>query len=447
MNSVVLSFLPAATCLFWICLNFATTRKTVSFKAFQLFLFALGLYIYANAGLTACSTVKEGDLPLFFLEQFAALLPIPFAIGYLSQFTEKTRTIGRTLVTAAVPAAIVFAEVILLLLIGAPGCVKFITGLMQGQTYSQFAQPDMRVMYLCSVYVFYAVLGLEAIIYIIWMIKALKNEEYTTKPNIYNFLFKGDTVSVFHLQCLNITLVLLFAYANLIHRYTIVDGCPALFIVTNALLTVFAFITGFAALFQLAVSVLLADMHICTSFENMIASREQVKVRRTSFKVKKPVQTAKPVNDSIDEDGETGHDDEEEENKEKSLAASISAITAIQLDPEDEDSLRARFEHLMVNEQLFLKQGIKIADIAELLQTNRTYISRHVNNTYNMSFSDYINILRIDYAEQYLINNRDAKQAEIAAACGFPNASSFNNIFKKVTGMTPKIWLATNAKD
>ena len=55
------------------------------------------------------------------------------------------------------------------------------------------------------------------------------------------------------------------------------------------------------------------------------------------------------------------------------------------------------------------------------------------------------NTLRIDYAEQYLIHNKGAKQTDIAAACGFPNASSFNNIFKKITGVTPKIWLATRS--
>jgi YesN/AraC family two-component response regulator len=72
----------------------------------------------------------------------------------------------------------------------------------------------------------------------------------------------------------------------------------------------------------------------------------------------------------------------------------------------EEENLRIRFEDLIVTEQLFLKQGIRISDIASMLETNRTYVSRLVNNTYNMSFSDYINTLRIDYAEQYLIHHR-----------------------------------------
>ena len=120
-----------------------------------------------------------------------------------------------------------------------------------------------------------------------------------------------------------------------------------------------------------------------------------------------------------------------------------SLIAGMNQNQGDDDVLRRKFEDLVVRQQIFLKQGIRITDIASMLDTNRTYISRLVNSTYNMSFSDYINILRIDYACQYLLDHRDAKQSDLAAACGFPNASAFNNIFKKTTGTTPKIWLAT----
>lgn len=98
---------------------------------------------------------------------------------------------------------------------------------------------------------------------------------------------------------------------------------------------------------------------------------------------------------------------------------------------------------MMLHEQAFLEPGLTLIDVAERLHSNKTYVSRLVNNTYNLAFPDLINTLRVDYAEQYIVAHRDAKQAEIATACGFISASSFNNTFKKVTGMTPKIWLAT----
>jgi YesN/AraC family two-component response regulator len=110
-----------------------------------------------------------------------------------------------------------------------------------------------------------------------------------------------------------------------------------------------------------------------------------------------------------------------------------------------DDSLMTRFQSLMLNEQLFLQPSLSLADVAERLHTNKTYVSKMVNNTYNLGFPELLNTLRIDYAQQYILSHRDAKQEDIAQACGFLSASSFNNIFKKVTGVTPKVWLVSAA--
>lgn len=108
-----------------------------------------------------------------------------------------------------------------------------------------------------------------------------------------------------------------------------------------------------------------------------------------------------------------------------------------------DDSLVTRFQTLMLNEQLFLQPSLSLADVADRLRTNKTYVSKMVNNTYNLGFPELLNTLRIDYAQQYILNHRDAKQEEVAKACGFISASSFNNIFKKITGVTPKVWLVS----
>ena len=97
----------------------------------------------------------------------------------------------------------------------------------------------------------------------------------------------------------------------------------------------------------------------------------------------------------------------------------------------------------MMDEQLFLQPSLTLNDVAERMGTNKTYVSKLVNNAYNVGFPELINTLRVDYAEQYILANPDAKQMEIAEKCGFLSASSFNNVFKKVTGMTPNIWKAS----
>jgi|GEM_PF-4687492 len=117
--------------------------------------------------------------------------------------------------------------------------------------------------------------------------------------------------------------------------------------------------------------------------------------------------------------------------------------TGMAVEPQTEDGLLKPFEKLMLEEEYFRKPGITLDDIARELDSNKTYISRLVHKNYNVSFPDYLNGLRISYAQRYMLNNVKAKQAEVASVCGFPNAPALNSAFKKITGVTPKIWLAT----
>ena len=108
----------------------------------------------------------------------------------------------------------------------------------------------------------------------------------------------------------------------------------------------------------------------------------------------------------------------------------------------DEESLLTRFQHLMMDEQLFLQPSLTLSDVSERLHSNKTYVSKMVNRTYNLGFPEVLNILRVDYAEQFIRKHLDATQEEIARACGFLSASSFNSTFKRITGFTPKVWAA-----
>ena len=96
---------------------------------------------------------------------------------------------------------------------------------------------------------------------------------------------------------------------------------------------------------------------------------------------------------------------------------------------------------LLLEQELFLRPQLTLPEVAELLHTNKTYLSKVVNDHYKISFPELINTLRIDYAEQYILAHREARQEEIARACGFSSASSFNITFKKVAGMPPKQWV------
>lgn len=111
----------------------------------------------------------------------------------------------------------------------------------------------------------------------------------------------------------------------------------------------------------------------------------------------------------------------------------------------EDGSLVTRFQHLMQDEDLFLQPGLTLGDVATRLDSNKTYISKMVNQTYGVGFPELLNIMRVDYAELYIRKNKDASQEEIAKASGFLSASSFNSTFKRITGYTPKVWASRKA--
>lgn len=106
-----------------------------------------------------------------------------------------------------------------------------------------------------------------------------------------------------------------------------------------------------------------------------------------------------------------------------------------------EENFRKLFEKLMVEDHYFLKHDLKIGDVVKILGSNRTYVSSYINTTYNCSFSDYMNRLRVEYAERLLASApHNTKLSQIAEESGFASEASFYRNFKKFAGMTPSDW-------
>lgn len=120
----------------------------------------------------------------------------------------------------------------------------------------------------------------------------------------------------------------------------------------------------------------------------------------------------------------------------------------IETDDSRGEQIIAAFEKLMSEEKLYLDKDISVGKISELLGTNRTYLSNAVNRTYNVNFATYINNLRIKEAV-HLISTGELKHLSIegiAERCGFSNRISFNNAFRKFTGVTPSFFVKNAGK-
>ena len=82
------------------------------------------------------------------------------------------------------------------------------------------------------------------------------------------------------------------------------------------------------------------------------------------------------------------------------------------------------------------KKTLSLASIAESLGYEYCYFSKVFNRLFSMNFNDYINIYRFNEACN-MLTETDMTVTDIAYESGFQSIRSFNNIFKKLAGISP----------
>lgn len=112
---------------------------------------------------------------------------------------------------------------------------------------------------------------------------------------------------------------------------------------------------------------------------------------------------------------------------------------------DEDDSLGCKIEYLMNEKKIFLQKGLTIADLVQQAGSCRTYISNYINQSKGMSFSDYINTLRIEEAKTILQSDQNIKLVSLSDRLGFTSEQSFYRNFKKFTGLTPAQWKKQNS--
>ncbi len=108
----------------------------------------------------------------------------------------------------------------------------------------------------------------------------------------------------------------------------------------------------------------------------------------------------------------------------------------------EESEIGKSIDHLFITQQLYLTPNFKIGDLVKATGICRTHLSNYINQTKGMSFSDYINSLRVEHAKRLLSQNTEnTKIVTIATQSGFSSEQSFYRNFHKFTGMKPLEWV------
>ena len=106
------------------------------------------------------------------------------------------------------------------------------------------------------------------------------------------------------------------------------------------------------------------------------------------------------------------------------------------------DSIKPDYELLhkiLSYRQENFTQDISLKTISTQFGYSYTYLSKYLNNILGISFVDFINENRINYA-LYLLKNTQNTITDIAYTCGYSSIRSFNRNFLKIAKNTPKCY-------
>lgn len=95
--------------------------------------------------------------------------------------------------------------------------------------------------------------------------------------------------------------------------------------------------------------------------------------------------------------------------------------------------VQATIKHIQSN----YTSNIKLAEVAKMLSVSEEHLSRTFKKETTFGFSEYVNLIRLQKAENMLKNEPSRAITEVAYACGFNDSNYFSYKFKKAYGITP----------
>ncbi len=113
--------------------------------------------------------------------------------------------------------------------------------------------------------------------------------------------------------------------------------------------------------------------------------------------------------------------------------------------PEKKEKEHAeRLRRYMNEEKPYLQEDLTLQDLADELSLSTHHVSMLLNIHFKQNFYSFINSYRVEEVKRKLAlpENRGQSILAIAYSAGFNSKSSFNTVFKKLTGMTPKEYRA-----
>jgi AraC-like DNA-binding protein len=117
----------------------------------------------------------------------------------------------------------------------------------------------------------------------------------------------------------------------------------------------------------------------------------------------------------------------------------LVAYRQLMLEPYRDKEKASVLEFIATN---FSDPTLDLERVVVATGANRTKVNRVLKSELGMTFTNYLNKLRLTEAARQLTENNDMTVAEISFAVGYANVSYFNKLFKEAYSCTPKAFRA-----
>ena len=101
------------------------------------------------------------------------------------------------------------------------------------------------------------------------------------------------------------------------------------------------------------------------------------------------------------------------------------------------EKIKNTLYHLLETEKIYLNENLTLGDLANKLQITSHQLSEYLNTIEQIQFYQLMGKYRVAEAQKNIQEKPKSTFLEIALISGFNSKSSFNQVFKQVSGITP----------
>ena len=131
--------------------------------------------------------------------------------------------------------------------------------------------------------------------------------------------------------------------------------------------------------------------------------------------------------EKLEAPGKKGYKDESSDEESNTINLSEQKVLVLLRD----------ITRVMQNPMTISDPSFNQAQLARLVNSNTSYVSMVINNSYKKNFKTYLNEYRINLAAERLLENKKYTIQYISESVGFKSTSNFIATFKKIMGMNP----------